>query len=447
MRSKIVEQGTFVPRIEHPHVRELEKISEIVDDLDGVVDQVHADLTRHLSNPSKGRRAMRSEQVLRILILKQLKGFSYAELQFELSTSWAYQYFCRWDTNETVPDRRTLQRNIARIRTETIQMVHQAVIGYAVDNKVENGRKVRTDCTVEETNIHHPTDSSLLFDSIRVLARTMQKSKELSNVRFVDHTRRAKRRNKAIVDAKNSEQRRPLYQDLLHVAHTTVNHAQASIEALRSVRGTTSVRAIALAEQLRHFASLARKVIDQTERRVMQGQSVPASDKIVSIFEPHTDIIRKDRRETYYGHKLCLSTGKSGLVLDIQVLNANPSDNTLATNAIERVTSVLGNLPKQVSFDGGFASQHNLQALKGMGVEDVVFHKRRGLQICQMAKSSWVYKRLKRFRAGIEGNISFLKRCFGLRRCNWKGLDRFEAYTFASTVAHNLLLIARHQLT
>ena len=197
---------------------------------------------------------------------------------------------------------------------------------------------------------------------------------------------------------------------------------------------------------LQHYRDLCVRVVEQTERRVLHGQRVAASEKVVSIFEPHTDIICKDPRDTHYGHKLCLSTGASGLVLDMQVLDGNPSDRTLAVQTLQRVQSTLGKMPRQASFDGGFASKDNLRQLKELGIEDVVFHKKCGLRIPDMAKSAWVFRSLKRFRAGIEGAISFLKRCFGLDRCNWKGLKRFKAYTWASTLAHNLLLIARHRL-
>ena len=149
---------------------------------------------------------------------------------------------------------------------------------------------------------------------------------------------------------------------------------------------------------------------------------------IVSIFEPHTDIIIKDRRETFYGHKVCLTSGSSGLVLDLVVERGNPADSTLAQKAIERVRSVLGRAPKQVTFDGGFSSKANVQDIRAMGVEDVVFSKHVGLDITDMAKSSWVFRTLRNFRAGIEAGISFLKRTFRLGRCNWSGFDSFSAY-------------------
>lgn len=448
MREILVEQPYLVPQIPHPHAQELSEISAVLDELPEFSRAVHEDLIRGVKNPDKGRRGLSAEVVLRLLVLKQMKGFSYEVLQFELASSWVYQAFCRWEPNASVPDRRTLQRNLRRVRPETLRAIHEGLVGYAVDEKIERGRKIRTDCTVEETNIHAPSDSSLLFDGVRVLTRLMRDASKLVDFSFHDHTVRAKRRAKGIMHGRTMTKRIPLYRDLLKVAHKTVGYVETCLSRLESFQGTVSevVRATSIAQALRHFRNLMSRVFEQTVRRVLGGESVPVADKIVSLFEPHTDIIRKDRRDTYYGHKLCLTTGSSGLILDMQVLDGNPSDSTLAVDAVRRVGSVLGKAPLQASFDGAFASRANLEAIKNAGVEDVVFHKKCGLEVHEMAKSAWVYQSLRRFRAGVESGISFLKRCFGLDRCNWRGSDGFEAYTLASTLAHNLLVIARHRL-
>ena len=160
-----------------------------------------------------------------------------------------------------------------------------------------------------------------------------------------------------------------------------------------------------------------------------------------------TDIIVKDRRETYFGHKLAISGGGSGQLTDLVIKRGNPADSTLAQEMIERQQDIYGRVPRQVAFDGGFASKDNLRAIKKMGVKDVAFHRRCGLKITEMAKSTWVYKRLRNFRAGIEGMISFLKRGFGLGRCNWRGFESFKAYAWASVITANLLLVARHMIT
>jgi IS5 family transposase len=230
---------------------------------------------------------------------------------------------------------------------------------------------------------------------------------------------------------------------------TTVEQAKRVAVELDEVRvdGLMSIlKAQALAARLRHYVGLAGNVISQTERRVLRGEAVPALEKIVSIFEPHTDIIVKDQRETLYGHKICLTAGASGLVTDVVVEHGNPADSTLAVRMIQRQCQVFGKPPRQVSFDGGFVSRSNLTAIKRLGVQDVAFAKKGSLQITEMVKSTWVYRRLRDFRAGIEGIISFLKRGFDLTRCRWSGLGSFKAYVSASVLACNLLIVARHLL-
>jgi IS5 family transposase len=233
------------------------------------------------------------------------------------------------------------------------------------------------------------------------------------------------------------------------VTDKTVKSAErvaGELDRVEPVELVDLLRAGVLAQQLRHYIGLAKRVISQTNRRVLNGESVPATEKLVSIFEPHADIIVKDRRETLYGHKISLTAGASGLVTDVVIEDGNPGDVTLAVRMIERQKELYGRAPRQVSFDGAFASRSNLVELKGLGVEDVAFSKGRGLEVAEMVKSSWVYKRLRDFRAGVEGTISFLKRVFGWGCCTWSGLPSFKSYVCGSVLACNLLLVARHLL-
>lgn len=194
----------------------------------------------------------------------------------------------------------------------------------------------------------------------------MGDAQEDFGVSFNDHSRRAKRRAMGILNAKSNEQRKPLYRDLLRVTEKTLGSAKRIAGALdkAEVLGILDlVRAGALAHQLRHYVTLAKRVIDQTERRVLNGESVPAQEKIVSIFEPNTDILVKDRHETLYGHKICLTSGASGLVTDVVVEEGNPADSTLAVKMVEPQRTIYGKVPRQVSFDGGFTSKDNLATI------------------------------------------------------------------------------------
>ena len=164
----------------------------------------------------------------------------------------------------------------------------------------------------------------------------------------------------------------------------------------------------------------------------------------MSIFEPHTDIIKKDRREVCYGQKICLTTGASNLVFDVVVEDGNPADSTLAVRMAQRVTTVLGTPPRQMAMDGGFSSKSNVEDIKALGVRDVAFSKSPGIEVEEMVSSQRVYRMLRNFRAGIEAGISWLKRALGLTRCNWKGLEAFKSYVWSSVVTANLLTMARH---
>jgi len=448
MRNRIRKQLRLVePSIDHEHAKELHAIRTLIVEHPETIDLIYEDLIRGLSDPDAGRNGMMTaEQVFKVLLIKQMNGFSYDTLRFHLMDSRCYRAFCSFGIADVIPSDKTIQRDIKRISADTLEKINRILVGTAEEKRIENGRKVRVDCTVSETNIHHPTDSSLLWDSVRVLSRETARAKEEFGISVTDHSRRAKRRAMGILNAKNAKKRKKLYRDLVKVTKKTATDAERVLTSLVET-GSTSVTCLGICAALSHYLPLTRKVIDQTERRVFGDEKLKPEEKIVSIFEPHTDIIIKDRRETYYGHKLALSGGDSGLILDLVIEEGNPADTTLAEKMVTRQKEIWGRVPRQAAFDGGFASKQNLSDIKELGVKDVVFAKKRGLAVSEMAKSTWVYKRLRDFRAGIEGMISFLKRSFGLNRCTWKGYESFKAYAWSSVVTANLLLIARRMLT
>ena len=436
------EQALMQPFIEHEHGWELEVMSEILDGMPEVLEGVERDLTTGRDRDN-GRPGMSAEQVLRALLVKQMNGYSYAELSFHLADSTCYRTFCRLGAFEKTPSRSTLQENIKRLRAETLEAINRALITCAKEEGVENGRTVRGDTTVVASNIHHPMDSWLLWDTVRVGVRLLERAAEYG-VEFTNHRRRAKRRWREIGNARTREERVSLYRDLLVVAEETLGDAE---KAIRDLEGWEDAEALTLSADLQKTVKLGRRVVSQARRRVLEGQSVPSSEKVVSIFEPHTDIIVKGGREVEYGHKVCLTSGESSMVLDCKVLEGNPADSTLASEMIERHREILGEVPREAAFDGGFASKANVRELKKLGVKDVAFSKRCGLRVSDMVRSTWVYKRLRNFRAGIEGVISFLKRCFGLGKCMWRGFASFKAYVWGSVLSANLLMLARHVLS
>lgn len=435
------------------HSRELQTISRLLDEHPTIEELVLQDLraaaaARRAAVGVGGPWGVSAEVTLRALLIKQMNGFSYRELAFHLADSQTYRTFCRLGMTDQAPSKSALAASIKAIRAETLEAIHRLLVGGAAAKTVEKASTVRVDCTVVPADIHQPADSELLWDCVRVLTRLLRRARARlgAEVEFANRTRRAKRRRREIFHAKGPAgpaQRQAAYRDLLRVTEEVVGWALALRERLQDCPATDVVLA-KLAEKLDRVLGLTAQVMAQTRQRVCEGQSVPAGEKVVSIFEEHTDIVRKDSRETLYGHKICLTSGASSLILDCVILEGNPADSTLAETMIDRQIEIYVRPPRQAVFDGAFASKGNLAALKAKGVEDVAFSKAGRLPITAMVRSTWVYKRLRDFRAGIEGNISFLKRVFGLGRCTWKSLPSFRSYVWSSILAFNLLVLARH---
>jgi IS5 family transposase len=451
MRQKLTRQmSIFSVTMRHDIGKELAAISEILDATPKMLDLVYADLTR-VSRKDTGREGMTAEQVLRCVVLKQYRNLSYEELAFHLEDSKSFRAFARLEMGQ-YPSSSSLQENIKPLSEETWEAVHQCLMQFAKEAGIESGRKVRIDSTVVESNIHDPSDSTLLWDGIRIITRWLEEGHTLAprpDYRYRDHCRVAKKRLMVVLNAKKEEDRISAYRDMTHYAGKVVGYAKEAIPVLEAYRATDlgdMLVAMNLATQLKRAVGLMEKVISQTERRVFRNEKVPVADKVVSFFEDHTDIIVKKRRDTQFGHKIFLTGGKSNLILDCLIARGNPADSEQYVPMLERHKEIFSKMPRQVSADGGFASKENLAAAKGLEVKDAVFAKKRGLSVIDMAKSAWVYKKLRNFRAGIEANISTLKRAFGLDRCNWKGWEGFRRYVWSSIFAYNLQVIARIKL-
>jgi IS5 family transposase len=451
MRQKFNPQPSlFMTMARNKIAKELRQISQVLDATPKVVDLAYQDLVR-AARPTTGREGMTAEQVLRCAILKQYRQLTYEELAFHLEDSDSFRGFSRLEMGQ-YPGKSILQENIKALREETWEAIHREIIGYAKEAKIETGRKVRIDATAVETDIHHPTDSTLLADGVRIITRWLTEGKELTptpGYQYSDHRRVVKKRVLTILNAKKEKARQAAYRDLLVYAGKVREYALAAIPELHNHQGQSLNDLFAgkvLAEKLARAVGLLEKVIDQTERRVFKGEQVPASEKVVSFFEDHTDIIVKKRRETEYGHKVFLTGGSSTMILDCRIVRGNPADSEQYETLLERQKELYGRIPRQVSADGGFASKDNLAYAKKHGVKDAAFAKKRGLSVLAMAKSVWVYKALRNFRAGIEAGISTLKRAFGLDRCTWKGWEGFGRYVWSSVVSYNLLVLARTKL-
>ncbi|XOB63885.1 ISNCY family transposase [Deferribacteres bacterium DY0037] len=410
--SEITVQQFFAP---NNIAKEFQRISDILDEYSHLYTEIASMMKIPMTNI--GRKGMSVESAIRCAILKQYWRFSYGVLAFHLSDYETFHGFARLSPSFD-PARSTLQSNISMLPAAAWEIINNAVIDTAAYLKLETGCQVRIDTTAVETNILHPSDSQLLYSGICAVVRNLDKSGDP----YSDHTRASKKLLLQVRNSRGDKQRRNYYRKLIAYAKKTLGYALAVSSA-----------------NLNKLCLQLSQVISQTHRRVILGESVPASEKIVSLHEEHTDIIRKGGRDTIYGHKITLATGKSGLVTTVDIYRGNPADSELLLSAINKLPTI----PVQIAADDGFASKSNLEKVKELGVRDVALHKRRGLKVEDMCRSSFIYKRLIKFRAGVEANISFLKRVFGLDRCTWKGWEGFQSYVMASVVTYNLTLLSR----
>jgi IS5 family transposase len=438
-QERTVQANIFDLFAGHEIGRELKAMSQWLDEHRDLLNLVARDLRRH-GVKETGRQGLSAEAVLRCALLKQHRQLSYEELAFHLEDSASFRAFARlpWGWS---PKKSVLHKTISAIRAQTWEELNKVLLASARQDKLENGKVVRVDSTVTAALIHEPSDSSLLWDCMRVMVRLLQQADALGGTfPWHDHCRAAKKRARTIQYVRGRPKRVKLYRELLKITHATLSYLQQANEQLPLAAGPAGELWQA---QVRHYRPLIEQIITQTERRVLAGEPVPAGEKLVSLFEPHADIIVKGSRDVDYGHKLNLTTGRSGLILDLVIEAGNPADSDRLLPMLERHIGIWGKAPRQAAADGGYASRANLSRAKAWGVRDMAFHKKSGLRVEEMVNSRWVYRKLRNFRAGIEAGISCLKRTYGLARCTWRGLDHFKTYVWSSVVAYNLALFAR----
>jgi transposase, IS5 family len=402
-----------------------------------------------------GRNSTPVEVVLRMLVVKRLYQYSYAETERYVSDSLVLRQFCRIYLNR-VPDDTTIIRSANLIQPETLEKFNARITELAVKSKVTQGRKLRTDGTVVETHIHAPSDSRQLADSVRVLARTIGRARQLlQSVKegvveavedFTRPARRAARKIGEILRKRTDEAKeagKEQYQALVNMTEQTIQQAARMCEQLEQHTGKAAER---LKRTLETFVPLAEKVVDQTKRRVFKGESVPAQEKVLSIFEPHTDIICRGKEDhpVEYGHKVWLNEVDGGIVTHYRILAGNPNDETQWEPSLIAHVERFGKPPEQASADRGLYSAPNEHFAKELGVKRVVLPKR-GYK----SKPRRVHESQKWFvegrnwHAGVEGRISVLKRAHGLGRCLNHGLPGFERWIGWSVIAGNLAVMGR----
>ncbi|MFQ6117955.1 MAG: ISNCY family transposase [Candidatus Bipolaricaulia bacterium] len=445
----------------------LAKLDTLLDD-DELFNTVKADLEkRYPSTPCRGRPSTPVEVILRMLVLKHLQNWSYEELERFVADSLVLRQFCRVYLHR-VPDDTTLIRWANTIELETLQKLNERAMQLARSLKVTRAKKLRVDTTVVETNIHYPTDSSLLGDGVRVLSRLMKRAQRLLGPKaagmkrvFRDRTRSAKRlvqrlgrlsRRSRKPGSESEEALQRGYRKLIEIAGASLQQAQQVQGLLDSVAGKGKISERVRAEarrvqvELERFLPLVASVREQARRRVLEGEQVPASEKVVSLFEPHTEVIKRGKvdRPTEFGRKVRLDEVEGGMITGWRVYHGNPADEKGLAESLEQHVERFEKPPKLLAGDRNLSSPENERLARELGVKRICLPQRgrKDEERERLEGEGW-FRRGQRFRAGIEGRISVLKRKHGWDRCRNRGERGYERWIGWGVIAQNIGVMAR----
>jgi IS5 family transposase len=436
----------------------LARLDMLLDD-DTLFQAVRADFVHRFPHTREtGRPSTPVEVILRLLVVRRLYGWSYAETEQFVRDSLVLRQFCRLGLVR-VPHHTTLLRWAALIQPQTLQTLLDHIVDLARQLRVTRGRKLRLDSTVVATPIHYPTDSSLLVDGVRVLGRLMRRAKpavaaHLAGLRpaFRTRTRSARRQLQQIHRLARrkgetvADQQRAAYAKLCGVARQVVRQAERVQQALTDSGDALTGPPQRVAGQLQDLLPRVRQVIAQVTRRVLQGEHVPAADKLVSLFEPHTAIIPRHKagQPIDFGRKVWLGEVDGGIISDYQVLDGAPPDAAQVAGTLTRHRRQCGRPPHLVTGDRGCATATVRREVVAAGVNRVALPQTGPATAAsrERERTAW-YRRGYRWRAGIEGRISVLKGCYGLRRCADHGAAGLERWVGWGVLTANLVTIAR----
>ena len=402
------------------------------------------------TSKSLGRKdAPTIEQVLRGALYKEMNNLTYRELEYAQHDSRICALFIKLDGRSPISFS-VWQKYISMIKAETLEKVMVAINRIAQAEGLDDFSKARQDSTAIETNIHYPTNNSLMWDCIKTFDRLLMKlcAETGGVITARRYKKQAKKHFFKINNTKPGEKRKETFEKQLKLLRTSINQAEAAIVTLTTLRyADDSARVIA--GEIKTLLPKAEKVYSMTHRHELLGEKVPNEDKLYSIFEDHTDIIVKGSREATFGHKINLATGASSLIIDCEILDGNPRDTQAYGGVLDRITENYGVVPRDLATDGGYASLENQRLAKKHGIINIVFNKIVG-SLRNLTSSVNIETRLKKWRSGIEAVISNLKRGFNIFRCEWKTRAHFDAKVYWSVIAYNIrvmtnLLIGRMQ--
>jgi IS5 family transposase len=452
-RTSVVDLFALVPALELRFEPELAELDRLLDD-DQIFQRIKADLSRRRPHTTEtGRPSTPVEVILRLLVVQHLYDWSYAQTEHFVGDSLVLRQFCRLGL-EPVPHHTTLMRWANLLQPETMHRLLDRVTELARSLKVTRGRKLRIDSTVVATAIHYPTDSTLLADGVRVLSRLVQHATSALSgrqrrlgarrTRLAKHLVRRIEATAAVHATATGRADRPeLYRRLLTVAQASVQQAQ---QVQRWLAGWPDATAQRLEAALQHISPLMQQVMAQTERRVLHGENVPASVKLVSLFEPHTAIVRRGKAHVpaEFGRKVVLDEVDGGLVTRYAVLAGNPPDAPELPTSLAHHQACFDHAPAVLTADRAFFTLDNDQLARDLRIPSIALPRQGPLTATQrQERHRAAFRRAYRWRAGIEGRISVLKRRFGLDRCRYHGDAGMERWVGWGLLAHNLRQISR----
>lgn len=433
-------------------------VDAVIDD-DRLVQIVQEALSKRCQkSKTRGRPATPAEVIVRMLLLKHIRNWSYQDLTREVRANLVYRDFTRVGGGK-VPDDKTMGNLGRQLGPEAVAQLHRRVVELAQGKKAVTGYKLRVDTTVVETNIHYPTDSSLLGDGVRVLTRVMQRIRELAGdvgTKLRDRTRSVKLRVVEIARASRSKRQqgrarmKRLYEKLLEATGRVVGQARRFAQDIaEGVKCSSDLLEQAALEgmkkELETMGRRVQQVMRQARARVLQGD-VHAEGKLVSLFEPTTEIIRrgKAKQPTEFGKMIKVQEAENQIITDYEVYEKRPSDSDLLVPAIEVHQQRLGRVPRLVAGDAGFYSARGEKAAHELGVKKVSVPNRstKSEERRKLQKSRW-FKQGQKWRTGCEGRISVLKRRHGLNRCRYKGVDGMKRWVGLGVISDNLINMGR----
>ena len=415
---------------------ELGLMDTILEQNPKLIKMLTSDITQGKPSSVFGRQDTPSvEQIIRAAIYKEMKNLDYRSLEYAQEDSKICEKFVKIDPNRPYSFQ-VWQKYISRISEEKLEKFMVEMNKIAITEGLEDIQDFRQDTTVVETNIHYPTNNSLIWDCIKESERLLKQLKdEIENFTYEEYKKKAKKIYFKINVERKAEKRVKLFQKQLKMFIESINQV-SNIVKKKSKYGIT-IKAVCILEALEVLIPVMEKVYSMTERREILKEKVPIEEKIFSIYEMHTDIIVKGQRDAQFGHKINLGSGKSNLILTCEILTGNPKDSMIYQNTMEKLIRLYHITPKSSTADGGFASIENIQYSKNIGIANIVFNKIRG-NMQNIARNAWIEGKLKRWRSGIEAVISNLKRGFNIFRCTWKGLAHYGQKVFWSIIGYNL---------